>query len=81
MSGGVCVLYVCSLLRVSVSVCVRITGFSWLLNGIPAADTPRAKLWRRLCGLVSVFWQQFLQPQSSAVGHSNTAVMLLFTTF
>lgn len=40
------------------------TGFSWLLNAIPAADTPSAKLWRRLCGLISVFWQQFLMSLS-----------------
>lgn len=43
MSGEVC-------LCVRVCVCARvpacITGFSWLsLNGIPAADTPKPKVW------------------------------------
>lgn len=57
---------VCVHLPVCVCVCVCAHyRFSWLLNGIPAADTPRAKLWRRLYGLVTVFWQQFLKPQSS----------------
>lgn len=47
----------CQVEYVGVYVCVHYmeTGFSWLLNTIPAADTPRAKLWRRLRGLVIVF--------------------------
>lgn len=51
VSGEACALCVCTLLCVDVC----FTGFSWLLNAILVADTPRAKLWTRLCGLVIVF--------------------------
>lgn len=40
VSGEVCIVCV----HLVVCVCVGITGFSWLLNAIPIADTPRVKL-------------------------------------